>query len=453
MDFDSTDLKSILVSVAGSVLFALLVYFFHGYWKEKKDKEKEKNKQLEIDTDKKKQEEAEIEKIRQHLSEAHTLYANGMYYKSLEKCKDILAHTNVQKHAGLYWSVKLKEGECYFELRLLEAYEDNCLHAIDAFTVCLTIVAQLDDIEAEGLTNMHIGNAYAALSHIRSKEHNLNKALTHLKLALQQFETSNSSVMVREVQRYLAKAYDEFSTIKDKEAYLMLSIDAHRASLGDTRENETDDYIRTSALAMTLVELSHLKDGEKNLNEAIGYLKKAVENISVEDNPRFLAETQTNLACAYGHLSEITDKQRNLEKAIYYTEESLRIITSKDFPYFHALAKSNLGILSLNKLQIDQIENKEIKIVEAINHIKESLDFLSIKDYPLNYADCMMNLGEAYAMIANFNNKQESIKTAISYYESAKKVYTLAKYPDVFNKCSNAIRDLEASLLSTDGNL
>lgn len=452
MDFDSTDLKSILVSVAGSVLFALLVYLFHGYWKNKSEKEKEKNKQLKIDADKKKHEEAEIEKIRQKLFEANKLYANGMYHKSLEKCKDILAHTNVQKYAGLYWSVKLKEGECYFDLRLVEAYEDNCLHAIDAFMICLNIVNQLNDIEAEGLTNMHIGNGYAALSHIRSKEHHLDKALTHLKLALQQFETSGSSVMVREVQRYLAKAYDEFSTIKEKEAYLMLSIDAHRASLGSTTVNENEDYIRTSALAMTLVELSHLKDGEKNLNEAIGYLKKAVDNISIEDNPGFLAETQTNLACAYGHLSEITDKQRNLEKAIYYTKESLKIITSKDFPYFHALAKSNLGILSLNKLQIDQIENKEIKIVEAINHIQESLNFLSIKDYPLNYADCMMNLGEAYTMIASFNNKQETIKNAISYYESAKRVFTLAKYPDLFNKCSDAIRDLEASLLDTDGN-
>jgi hypothetical protein len=452
MDFDSTDLKSILVSVAGSVLFALLVYFFHGYWKNKSEKEKEKNKQLEIEADKKKHEEFEIEKIRQHLSEANKLYANGMYYKSLEKCKDILAHTNVQKYAGLYWSVKLKEGESYFDLRLVDAYENNCLHAIEAFLICLTTVKQLDDIEADGLTHMHIGNAYAALSHIRSKEQNLDKAITHLKLALQQFEASSSSVMIREVQRYLAKAYDEFSTIREKEAYLMLSIDAHRASLSGTSENENDDYIRTSALAMTLVELSHLKDGENNLNEAIGYLKKAVDNISIEDNAGFLAETQTNLACAYGYLSEIKDKESNLEKAIYYTSESLKIITSKDYPYYYALAKSNLGILLLKKLQIDQIETNDIKLVEAINHIQESLNFLSIKDYPLNYADCMMNLGEAYTMIASFNNKHENIKTAISHYESAKRVYTLAKYPDVFNKCSDYIRDLEESLLDADGN-
>src|SRR5690606_21087258 len=157
---------------------------------------------------------------------------------------------------------------------------------------------------------------------------------------------------------------------------------------------------------------------EKNLEEAIRYLKKAADHISVEDHPSFLAETQANLACAYGHLSEINDKQTNLDNAIAYTKESLEIYTPKDYPYFHALAKSNLGTLILNKLTLEQSETNERIISEAINYILESLNMFSIKEYPLDYADYMIVLGVAYILISNYKNKQENIKNTISSYEN-----------------------------------
>ncbi|MDP2160887.1 MAG: hypothetical protein Q8K02_10420, partial [Flavobacterium sp.] len=197
MNFDWTDLKSILVSVAGSILFAVVVYVFYGYWKERTDKQKEQKKLAEEAATKKSQEDFEFEKIRQQLQEAEKLYNNGLFDQSLQRCKTILNTTNVQKHPGLYWCTKMKEGESYFELRIVDKYEENCLHSIDSFLACIESSKLLHDDLAEGLTYLSLGKSLAAMSSIRSKEQNLQKAIDYYKQSLQLFESSDSDVMIR----------------------------------------------------------------------------------------------------------------------------------------------------------------------------------------------------------------------------------------------------------------
>ncbi|MDP2159822.1 MAG: hypothetical protein Q8K02_05025, partial [Flavobacterium sp.] len=255
----------------------------------------------------------------------------------------------------------------------------------------------------------------------------------------------------REVQRFLAKAYTDFSTIKDKEHYLTIAVKAHRDAISKSHNssNANDNYIRMNELALTLMKLAEVKDKEANLLEAKTYLKESADNISIEENAEYLAQTQSNLSCVYGELSEITDKEENLEKALFYTKESLKIYTSKDFPYYHARAVANLGTLMIHWVQFSQNGSKAKETSEAIDMILKAVDFFTLKDYPLNYANTMIALGEAYEIAAIGKDKSLNLQNAIGSYQNALKVFTPVKYPDAHKKCSDSISRLEILMEKT----
>lgn len=176
MNFDINDIKGIIVSVAASVVFALLVYFFHDYWKEKKNKKLEK---LQLERE---EEEArmQLQLVNNEIKEAQKLFENKFYKKALEKCQSIIGKFGYVEFPAQYWVTKKLQGNCYFELRTTEAYEENCLHSPDAFFSCIEISKTWKDDEANGLLHVDIGKSFASLAIIRSKEKNLSKAIEHL---------------------------------------------------------------------------------------------------------------------------------------------------------------------------------------------------------------------------------------------------------------------------------
>lgn len=449
LSFDNADLKSILISVAGSVVFALLVYVVRDYWKEKKAKREQNANRVREENAAQALQHEEMDMIRMELSEVDKLSQNGMFEKAINKCQSLLSQKNIHRYPGLHWSAKLKAGDIYFELRTHGNFEQNCLHALDSRLSALEICKKFNDPEAEALTEFNIGVSFAALSAVRSKESNLDKAIQYLQNSIEKFEASASpSVMVFEVNRALSQVYRDYSTIREKEKYMTLAVEFYKKSVKEVYPYEGDKYIVNVALAHMLLELSNVKDKEANLLEAISLFREAEENVSVEEQPDFLAEIRTNMAVAFGSLYTANKETAHLNAAIFYTEEALKVYKADDYPYYHATNQANLGALLIEQLVASQDIPAEAQLQTAFDPLLKAQEFFTLASYPLDHADLMMSFAESYGALAKKINKTENLNKAISFMESAKRIYG-KRYPDRFQKCSDDILEFEKALSSS----
>lgn len=446
MKFDESDVKTIVISVIGSIVFAVLGYVFSDYWKQRKSKKIEKLRQIE---DAKKTEEdinKEVSEIIALLEEGEKHFTDHFFDKALKKCSLILNYKNFNNYPGLYWRVKFLEGRCFFKKHIIENYEENCINALESFFCCLKVseVSTIDS-EADGLIHFDISDAYIAISQVRLMEDNLELSLKHLRIALDLFTQSNSSeALIMEVHARFARVYQDYSTIKDQENYLMLAVESHKKSFKENYYDNHDRFIRTESLALTLLALSKIKDKEKNINEAIGYLLEAAENVSVEKNSDFLAQVQANLATAFSARYDITNDISDIDSAIFYTNESLKIFTKETFPYYYAFNQQNLGSLLVFKLSKMKEVPNDSEIFHGISLIENSMEILNIKEHPLDYAMGKVMLGECYKSIADRKDKQGYLEKAIVSFKTALSIYN--SYPELKAKCSKYIAECEEGL-------
>lgn len=75
----------------------------------------------------------------------------------------------------------------------------------------------------------------------------------------------------------------------------------------------------------------------------------------------------------------------------------------------------------------------------------------TIKDYPLDHAWALFALGETYCLIAEKANKPESANKSVSCFKDTQKIFSHKNYPDLFQKCSEAISKAEKLMIDKAG--
>lgn len=263
-------------------------------------------------------------------------------------------------------------------------------------------------------------------------------------------------------QKRLGIAYHKRSEIKGDINDIEKSIQAYELAL--TSPQEDTSWWADVQMNLGNAYCDRQGDPLENLNDAIKCYKKSLKVYKKETYPTEWADVQINLGQAYYRrgmlgvsksediesaikcyedtLKVYNDPQalrwgllkkglgifysdrcignyaENLELSIGYFNEALKVITRNTYPYEWGKIQKTLGIIYLQRKQGgrgDRVTNLQ----SGIKCCERALEVFNSEKYPVDRAETQANLSIIYRVLADFIERTENLKKAISYATDA----------------------------------
>ncbi len=200
-------------------------------------------------------------------------------------------------------------------------------------------------------------------------------------------------------------------------------------SLRGLIEEENDAQSKAKlyvALGNTYLLLSEKEKQRDNLLSALVSFDSA-EKISSEDEILEVVENMKGFV--FFKLAFIENRNDNLKKSIKHYTEALKYRTKEKDPYKWASTKYNLGNAYLSLRD----GNEKNNILRAIEEFKDAYDVRKEDPDSVEFGVINNAIGLSYLMLSEITQdpKEASVylSEALSYFDSASKIFTLDKYP------------------------
>lgn len=120
------------------------------------------------------------------------------------------------------------------------------------------------------------------------------------------------------------------------------------------------------------------------------------------------------------------NKYTYIKMSIAGYEKALSARTFDELPFQYAEIQNHLGNAYLDLAEVEQKENN---IISAIKAYQEALKIRTLEEFPAQYSQTQNNLGAAYWSLSNVEKRGNNINKAIKAYEEALKIRTLEEFP------------------------
>jgi len=131
-----------------------------------------------------------------------------------------------------------------------------------------------------------------------------------------------------------------------------------------------------------------------------------------------------NQACYIGLID--IQRAKYMRVAIKTFDKILKIRTLERFPIQYANTHNNLGNAYAT---LAEVENKADNCKKAIKAFKKTLKVRTLEKFPIQYANTNNNIAVAYSKLAEVEKKAQNCNRAIEACEEALKVYIMERFP------------------------
>ncbi|MEM3846020.1 MAG: tetratricopeptide repeat protein, partial [Candidatus Parvarchaeota archaeon] len=237
-----------------------------------------------------------------------------------------------------------------------------------------------------------------------------------------------------ELQNYLS------TSVNDLDMALLNNSPRLAILFGEYKKPSLTDAVAISEINFQLGnaywDLSHIENTKDNLHKAIASYNEALKVYTLEQYPKYYADTQNNIGTAYRGLSHIEDMKDNLHKAIASYNEALKIYTFEQYPLYYAMTQNNIGIAYSD---LSHIEKTKANLHKAIASFNEALKIYTFEQYPQDYARTKNNIGTTYRDLSHIEKTKANLHKAIASFNEALKIYTFEQYPLYYAMTQNNI--------------
>ena len=200
-------------------------------------------------------------------------------------------------------------------------------------------------------------------------------------------------------------------------------------SLRDTIKGETNFKEKAKlyvALGNTYLLLSEHENQKDNLTSALIAFDEA-EKLS--DDPDIMEITENMKGFIFFKLAFVEDRNDNLRCSIEHYKNALKFRSKEADPYKYASTEYNLGNAYLSLRDGNGREN----IMRAIKEFKEAYEVRKNEPESVEFGVINNALGLSYLMLSEIANDAKESATflveALSYFDTASKIFTLDKHP------------------------
>lgn len=178
------------------------------------------------------------------------------------------------------------------------------------------------------------------------------------------------------------------------------------------------------------------EDQAENLEQAIEYLKAALQVRTRKDFSYEWASTQKNLAAIYEQRI-LGKREENLELSIDCCEKALQVFTYENYPVDWATTQINLGNTYRHRIYGVPVENLE----KAVAHCENTLQVFTRDNNPQKWAGIQFSLGTLYKNLGEFckRNPEQNLEKAIECYQNALSVTEREVFPFQWAEYKNSL--------------
>lgn len=333
----------------------------------------------------------------------------------------------------------------------LASFSDRLDNLNKALKVLESITARLSPIK-DGVAYAEVFGSLGAtcreLATGEDRVSNLEKAISYYEKALK-VNGDLQSKPAALLQADLGLTYKTLAQEKNKLTYLERATQSFQKALKTfTPESFPEEAaLALSRLGDTYVELAEVADPEFNRTKAHGCFEKASTLTHALKNPLDSAKLNYSLGRNAMSLAGFGNAADLLQQAIQAFERALEVYAT-DYPEEYAAVLNDLGVAYQN-LGEALPHAQETYLLNSVQCLKQALQIYCVKKYPLEHAMVQNNMGTAYSLLAEKQNRDYNLSSALSSFEAAKKLYTPAAHADDLKKVTTNIEKIKSRFRMT----
>jgi tetratricopeptide (TPR) repeat protein len=348
------------------------------------------------------------------LADADTQLAGKLYGETLKAFKAVAEKTNPNSRPQIWHHANKGAGLCHFELAPAGDTENNLLESVRLFGNALRVSSISASDRGYALT--HLGNSYASLSDVRSREENLSKSLENHGQALELFNAAGATNEIGMAYLNLGMVLSKLASLGQAEERLAKAVELqttareHFAKIGDKRsyaastDNMASDFVTMSTLPGV--------DTKASLEKAISLHKDALAIRTIEFDPVGHATTIFNLAKATAMLGTFGDVEKRFDEALAMLENARDLFAEKNLTRLRNLALINLGF---NHEIVSKFEGRSEHLAKSGECCREALRFFVRSVEPLEHARAQRCLGTYFARLAELEDCEINLSDLASW--------------------------------------